>query len=120
LGGKDVKMSEEMLSEIQAKIKKIESIGKPVKPEVQKPISKSREYGSYQHFQSECMKKVEESKPDSLSRIEAITGQEGIHSTERLAQCSMLWKKYRNLDDPIDGLMEELTTAQKIGRGEEP
>jgi hypothetical protein len=32
----------------------------------------------------------------------------------------MLWKKYRNLDDPIDGLMEELTTAQKIGRGEEP
>ena len=113
-------MSEEVLSEIQAKIKRIESIGKPVPQKTEKPVSKTKSYGSYQHFQSECMKKVDTDKPDSPSRIEVITGKAGIHSTERLAQCSRLWGKYRNMDDPIDGLINELNTAQKIERGEEP
>jgi hypothetical protein len=112
-------MSEERLDAVREKIRKIESIGTPVKQPVQKPIPKSREYGSYQHFQSECMQKVD-NKPDSPSRIELITGQEGIHSTERLVQCSRLWGKYRNMDDPINGLMNELNTAQKIEKGEEP
>ena len=113
-------MSENTLNEIQEKIKKIESIGTPVRQSAQKPIHKSREYGSYQHFQSECMKKVDETKPDSLSRIEVITGKEGIHSTERLAQCSLLWGEYRNMDNPIDGLMNELKkTVKKVEKGEE-
>ena len=113
-------MSENNLSKIEARIKKIQNIGTPVRQSVQKPTTKSREFGSYQHFQSECMKSVDNSKPDSPSRIEVITGKEGIHSTERLVQCSRLWGKYRNMDDPINGLMNELNTAQKIEKGEEP
>lgn len=111
------------LSDIEAKIKRIESIGsssKPVKAQTQKNTSKPKAYGSYQKFQSECMKKVDNDKPDSLSRIETITGKEGIHSTERLAECSLLWGKYRNMDNPVDGLMNELDVAQKVERGEEP
>ena len=84
------------------------------------PVHKSREYGSYQRFQSECMKKVDDTKPDSLSRIEVITGKEGIHSTERLAECSILWGKHRNLPNPIDGLMNDLNESVKqTKKGEE-
>ena len=106
-------MSEEKLDEINAKIRKIEAIGTPVRQPAQKSVPKSREYGSYQRFQSECMKKVDDTKPDSLSRVEAITGKEGIHSTERLVQCSLLWGKYRNLNDPVKGLMNELNESVK-------
>ena len=113
-------MSEKTLDEIQKKIRKIESIGTPVRQPAQKSARKStREYGSYQHFQSECMKKVDETKPDSLSRVEAITGKEGIHSTERLVQCSLLWGKFRNMDDPVKGLMNELNTVKKTEKSEE-
>ncbi len=114
-------MSENKLDEIRKKIGKIEAIGTPIRQPTKKSAPKStREYGSYQHFQSECMKKVDDTKPDSLSRVEIITGKEGIHSTERLAQCSMLWGKYRNMDNPIDGLMNELSTVQKKpDKGEE-
>jgi len=112
-------MSEDTLNDIRDKIKKIESIGKPVKQTVQKTVPKTKAYGSYQHFQSECMKKVDNT-PDSPSRIEIITGQKGVHSTERLVQCSVLWGKYRNMPDPIDGLIKELNVAQKIQQGEEP
>lgn len=113
-------MSEEKLDEINKKIRKIEAIGTPVRQPAQKSVHKSREYGSYQHFQSECMRKVDETKPDSLSRVEAITGKEGIHSTERLVQCSLLWGKYRNLDDPVKGLMSELNASIKeTKKGEE-
>nr|BDI55187.1 MAG: hypothetical protein [uncultured archaeon] len=106
-------MSGEKVDEIREKIRKIESIGRSVRQPAKKPIPKSREYGSYQNFQSECMQKVDETKPDSLSRVEVITGKEGIHSTERLAQCSILWGKHRNLDNPVSGLMSDLKTAQK-------
>ena len=113
-------MSEEKVDEIRKKIIKIESIGKSVRQPTNRPVPKSREYGSYQRFQSECMQKVDEAKPDSLSRVEVITGKEGIHSTERLAQCPILWGKYRNLDNPVNGLMSDLKTAQKkIKKGEE-
>lgn len=115
-------MSENSLSEIEAKIKRIESIGgsnKPVKSQTQNPVSKPKEYGSYQHFQSECMKKVDASKPDSPSRVEIITGKEGMHSTERLAECSILWGKHRNMEKPLDGLMNDLNAVQKTEKGEE-
>ena len=112
-------MSDNKLDNIQEKIKKIESIGTSVSKSTPKPAPKSKEYGSYQKFQSECMKKVD-NKPDSPSRIEVITGHDGIHSTERLAQCSVLWGKYRDTANPIDGLMNELDVAQKVERGEEP
>ena len=105
-------MSESKLDEIQKKIKKIEAIGTSINKSVQKPVPKPKEYGSYQHFQRECMKRVD-TKPDSPSRIEVITGKDGIHSTERLVQCSVLWGKHRNLDNPIDGLMNDLKVAQK-------
>ncbi len=113
-------MSEEKVDEIRSKINKIESIGMPIRRQNRKPIpdSKSRKYGSYQHFQSECMKPVDETKPDSLSRVEVITGKEGIHSTERLVQCSVLWGKHRNMDNPVDGLMNDLNKAQKPKKSE--
>ena len=43
------------LSDIEAKIKRIESIGssKPVKAQTQKDTSKPKAYGSYQNFQRE-------------------------------------------------------------------
>ncbi len=88
------------------KIKKIEAF--------KQPIHKTKEYGSYQHFQSECMRKVDETKPDSPSRIEVITGEKGVHSTERLVQCSVLWGKHRNLDNPVNGLMNDL--AKKMNK----
>ena len=106
-------MSESKLDEVQKKIKKIESIDMSINKSVQKP----KEYGSYQHFQRECMQKIDD-KPDSPSRIEVITGKDGIHSTERLVQCSVLWGKYRNLDNPIDGLMNDLNIAQKPEKDE--
>ena len=113
-------MSEDILRGVNARIKQIESIGKPIRESSKKPTgSKPKAYGSYQHFQSECMKKVDDSQPDSLSRIEVITGKEGIHSTERLAECSILWGKHRNLANPIDGLMSELKESQPPDKGEE-
>jgi len=116
-------MSEEKVDEIRSKINKIESIGMPIrrqKPKkVQNTTGREKEYGSYQHFQSECMKPVDETKPDSLSRVEVITGKEGIHSTERLVQCSVLWCKHRNMDNPVDGLMNDLNKAQKTKKSED-
>ena len=108
-------MSIKKINEIQKKIEKAETFGAPVI----KKNQKTKEYGGYQLFQKECMKKVD-NKPDSPSRIEVITGKEGIHSTERLVQCSVLWGKYRNSDNPVNGLMNELKIAQKIIKGENP
>lgn len=105
-------MSENRLDKLNKKINKIERIGMSTKKLVKNPV-KQKEYGSYQHFQSECMQKVDETKPDSPSRIEVILGKEGIHSTERLVECSLLWGKHRNLENPINGLMNDLKTAQK-------
>lgn len=77
-------MSEKKIDEIRSKIRKIEAIDRiPVRQPVRQPVLKSKEYGSYQHFQSECMQKVDESKPDSPSRIEVITGKKGIHSDRK-------------------------------------
>ena len=113
-------MSEDIIRGVNERIKQIESIGKLIRESSKKPTgNKPKAYGSYQHFQSECMKKVDETLPDSLSRIEVITGKEGIHSTERLAECSILWGKHRNLPDPINGLMNELKESQKTDKGEE-
>jgi len=112
-------MSEEKVDEVRSKINKIESIGMPIRRQNKKPVPKTKEYGSYQHFQSECMKPVDETKPDSLSRVEVITGKEGIHSTERLVQCSVLWGKHRNMHNPVDGLMNDLNKAQKTKKSED-
>ena len=111
-------MSEEKVDEIRSKINKIESIGMPIRRQNKKPVPKSKPYGSYQHFQSECMKPVDETKPDSLSRVEVITGKEGAHSTERLVQCSVLWGELRNMDNSVDGLMNKLNKAQKTKKSE--
>ena len=113
-------MSEEKLNEIRERIRKIQSIGMTEPATTRAMKRETGKYGDYQHFQSECMKKVEPDNPNSPSRIEVITGQVGAHSTKRMALCSRLWKKYRGLPDPIDGLMKELEVAEKIERGEEP
>jgi len=105
-------MSDSKLDEVQKKINKIESIDMSINKSIKNPASKVKEYGSYQHFQRECMKRID-NKPDSPSRIEVITGKKGIHSTERLVQCSVLWGEHRNLDNPVDGLMNDLKVAQK-------
>jgi len=105
-------MSDSKLEAVQKKIKKIEAIDMSINKSVKKSVPKVKEYGSYQHFQRECMKRID-NKPDSPSRIEVITGKKGIHSTERLVQCSVLWGEHRNLDNPVDGLMNDLKVAQK-------
>jgi len=63
-------MSEEKVDKIRSKIRKIESIGTPtpIRRQNKKPVPKSREYGSYQHFQSECMKPVDE--PNQILLVE--------------------------------------------------
>jgi len=113
-------MSKDKLEEIRERISKIQSLGMPIRTVRESKGRNDDKYGDYQHFQSECMKKVEPDNPNSPSRIEVITGQVGAHSTKRMALCSRLWKKYRGLPDPIDGLMKELEVAEKIERGEEP
>jgi len=114
-------MSQDKLDEIRKRIEQIDKIGKT--PQNSKETMHKRgekTYGSYQHFQSECMQRIDPDDPNSPSRIEVITNQYGAHSTERMAQCSRLWKKKRSLPDPIQGLMEELKTAEKIESGDFP
>lgn len=105
----------EKIDELNKKIRDIETdtieILKPLRLEERK--SEKGSYGSYQHFQSECMKKVDENNPNSISRIEVITGKKGLHSTERMAKCSSLWKKHRGDKDPINSLLDELDTAER-------
>ena len=100
-------MSDDTLNRIKKRINEIEKIGKEPAKNVKNP-SEKKKYGEYQHFQSECMKKVDETNPNSSSRIGLITGREDAHSTEKMAMCSILWNKYRGMDNPTQGLMSEL------------
>lgn len=112
-------MSQKKLNEISKRIRQIENIYDKADIDNSKDeTGKGRNYGSYQHFQSECMKKIDPANPDSPSRIEVISNKYGAHSTERMAQCSMLWKKYRGLDNPLKGLEKELSFAEKVENGE--
>jgi hypothetical protein len=106
-------MSEKTIKEIQ---KRIDRIQKLTKSESDSKKKKSGKYGSYQHFQSECMKKIDPNNPNSPSVIGEITGEENAHSSKKMAMCAMKWKEYRGLNDPVEGLKQEL--KQKGGNND--
>lgn len=110
-------MSEERLEQIRQRLEKIERIYQKA-PHPEEESDGRNRYGGYQHFQSICMEKVEPSNPNSPSKIEVITGQDGMHSTERMSRCSALWRKYRGRRDPISGLYEELNFGERVAKGE--
>jgi hypothetical protein len=110
-------MSEEKLAQIRRRLEKIEQIYQKAPHKEEESDGRNR-YGGYQHFQSVCMAKVDPTNPNSPSKIEVITGQDGMHSTERMARCGDLWRKYRGRRDPISGLEEELQFGEKVRKGE--
>lgn len=111
-------MSEEKLAEIQKKLMKIEKIGEGIETSTSEAPATKKSWGHYQQFQKACMSPENPNKPDSPSIIEVIEGRQ-LHPTERLSQCALEYRKFRNSENPVDGLIEEYKVVKKaIKKGE--